>query len=164
MNHRDFISKNYTYHERQKTGMNIGLIGAQNSHARHFCNAINGTGQWPDIRIRFVYGADDPTECTRLCPEFGIEACESEDEVIAKSDAVVVTYRKGSEHYAPVMAAIRAGKPVFNVSPLPRIYGRQRKSWLRPRIQMSPSLAAPTSRACRSCAPSKRASAPAPLS
>ena len=97
--------------------MNIGLIGAQNSHARHFCNAINGTGQWPGVKIRYVYGADDPAECARLCAEFGMEACESEDEVIAKSDAVVVTYRKGSEHYTPVMAAIRAGKPVFNDKP-----------------------------------------------
>ena len=88
--------------------MTIGLIGAQNSHARHFCKAI---------KISYIYGADDPAECARLCGEFGLEECASEEEVIAKSDAVVVTYRKGSEHYAPVMKAIRAGKPVFNDKP-----------------------------------------------
>ena len=88
--------------------MNIGLIGAQNSHSRHFCKAI---------KISYIYGADDPAECARLCDEFGLEECASEEEVIAKSDAVVVTYRKGSEHYAPVMKAIRAGKPVFNDKP-----------------------------------------------
>jgi len=88
--------------------MNIGLIGAQNSHARHFCNTI---------KMRYIYGADDPMECTRLCEEFGLEKCASEDELIAKSDAVVVTYRKGSEHYLPVMKAILAGKPVFNDKP-----------------------------------------------
>jgi predicted dehydrogenase len=97
--------------------MDIGLIGAQNSHARHFCKAVNGTGQWPDVNIRYIYGADDPTECARLCEEFGLAAAASEAELIAKSDAVVVTYRKGSEHYAPVMAAIEAGKPVFNDKP-----------------------------------------------
>ena len=89
--------------------MNIGLIGAENSHARHFCNAIDD--------IRYIYGADDPAECARLCDEFKLTQCASEDEVIAKSDAVVVTYRKGSEHYTPVMKAIRAGKPVFNDKP-----------------------------------------------
>ncbi|MCL2299452.1 MAG: Gfo/Idh/MocA family oxidoreductase [Firmicutes bacterium] len=88
--------------------MDIGLIGAENSHARHFCAAA---------KIRYIYGADDPVECARLCDEFGLENCESEDEVIAKSDAVAVTYRRGSEHYAPVMAALRAGKPVFNDKP-----------------------------------------------
>ena len=88
--------------------MDIGLIGAQNSHARHFCNAI---------KIRYIYGADDPAECARLCADFGLTECASEEEVIAKSDAVAVTYRKGSEHYAPVMKALRAGKPVFNDKP-----------------------------------------------
>jgi len=89
--------------------MNIGLIGAENSHARHFCNALD--------EIRYIYGADDPAECARLCDEFKLIACASEEELIARSDAVVVTYRKGSEHYAPVMKAIRAGKPVFNDKP-----------------------------------------------
>jgi len=97
--------------------MNIGLIGAQNSHARHFCNAINKTGNWPGVKIRYVYGADDPTESAKLCAAFGLAEVASEAELIAKSDAVVVTYRKGSEHYPPVMAALKAGKPVFNDKP-----------------------------------------------
>jgi len=97
-------------------GMNIGLIGAENSHARHFCKAING-GHWPGVKIRYVYGADDPKECARLCEDFNLEECGSEAELIAWSDAVVVTYRKGSEHYMPVMAALKAGKPVFNDKP-----------------------------------------------
>jgi len=88
--------------------MNIGIIGAENSHSRHFCKAIE---------ISYIYGADDPAECARLCGEFGLARCGSEAELIAKSDAVVVTYRKGSLHYEPVMAAIRAGKPVFNDKP-----------------------------------------------
>jgi len=88
--------------------MNIGLIGAENSHARHFCRTIE---------MRYIYGADDPEECARLCAEYGLEECASEEELIAKSDAVVVTYRKGSMHYEPVMKAIRAGRPVFNDKP-----------------------------------------------
>jgi len=88
--------------------MKIGLIGAENSHARHFCNAII---------THYIYGADDPAECKKLCEEFDLEECGSEEELIAKSGAVVVTYRKGSEHYEPVMKALRAGKPVFNDKP-----------------------------------------------
>lgn len=97
--------------------MNIGLIGAENSHSRHFCNAINKGGQWPDVRISHLYGADDENEAKKLSEDFGLILCASEEEVIEKSDAIVVTYRRGSMHYEPVMKAIKAGKPVFNDKP-----------------------------------------------
>ena len=97
--------------------MKIGLIGAQNSHSRHFCEVINKKRPWDDVTISYLYGEDDPAEAKRLCGDFGITACSDEDEVIQKSDAVIVTYRKGSAHYQPVMKALRAGKPVFNDKP-----------------------------------------------
>ena len=97
--------------------MNIGLIGAENSHARHFCNVINGEKRWPDVAIRTLYGADNPEEAQKLCKEFNIILCDSEEEVIAKSDAVAVTYRKGSQHHEPVLGTIKAGKPIFNDKP-----------------------------------------------
>lgn len=97
--------------------MIIGLIGAQNSHARHFCETINKKRLWADVSIRYVYGADDPAECRRLCDEFGLKECGSEEEVIEKSDGVVITYRKGSLHYEPAIKALKAGKAVFNDKP-----------------------------------------------
>lgn len=97
--------------------MTIGLIGAQNSHARHFCNAINGTDNYPGVKIRYVYGGDDPEECARLCADFGLEEAASEEALVEQSDAVVITYRKGSEHYPAAMKALRAGKPTFNDKP-----------------------------------------------
>jgi hypothetical protein len=97
--------------------MKIGLIGAQNSHSRHFCEVINKNKKFEDATIAYIYGGDDPEECKRLCDDFGIAECLSEAEVIEKSDAVAVTYRKGSIHRAPVIAALNAGKPVFNDKP-----------------------------------------------
>jgi len=95
----------------------VGLIGAENSHARNFCVAINKNRLWDDVSIRYIYGADDPSQCKRLCEEYGITECASEDEVIEKSDGVVITYRKGSMHFEPVMKALNAGKLVFNDKP-----------------------------------------------
>jgi predicted dehydrogenase len=97
--------------------MNIGLIGAENSHARHFCNVINGEKPDPGFSITNIYGADNPKEAEALGSEFGLSLSKSEDEVIEKSDAVVITYRKGSLHHLPAMKVLKAGKPLFNDKP-----------------------------------------------
>lgn len=97
--------------------MKIGLIGAQNSHARHFCETINKNQLWEGFSICYIYGEDDPAECQRLCDDFGLIECKSEEEVIEKSEGVVITYRKGSKHYAPTINALKAGKLVFNDKP-----------------------------------------------
>jgi len=97
--------------------MKLGIIGAQNSHSRHFCEVINKNKKFENVNIAYIYGADDPGECKKLCGDYCIEECQSEAELIEKSDAVAVTYRKGSEHYRPVSAALQAGKPVFNDKP-----------------------------------------------
>lgn len=107
--------------------MKIGLIGAQNSHSRHFCEVINKKRPWDDVIISYLYGEDDPAEAKRLCDEFEITACSSEHEVIEKSDALIVTYRKGSIHYQPVMKALEAGKPVFNDKPFACDIGEAQK-------------------------------------
>ncbi|NLY69918.1 MAG: hypothetical protein GX067_09040, partial [Clostridiales bacterium] len=75
-----------------KEGMfTVGLIGAQNSHAKHFCETINKKRLWDDVSIRYIYGADDPAQCKNLCDEYGLAECASEDEVIEKCDGVIVT-------------------------------------------------------------------------
>ena len=44
-----------------KEGMfTVGLIGAQNTHTKHFCETINKKRLWDDVSIRYIYGADDP--------------------------------------------------------------------------------------------------------
>ena len=97
--------------------MKIGLIGAQNSHSRGFCEAINKNRLWDGAAICYLYGADDPAEAKNLCEQYGIAECSSEEETIERSDAVVITYRKGSMHYSPAMKAIGVGKPLFNDKP-----------------------------------------------
>jgi len=95
----------------------IGLIGAQNSHSRDFCESINKKQKFENAVISYIYGGDDTAACKKLCEDYGLTECASEEEVIAKSDAIVVTYRKGSIHYKPVINALKAGKPVFNDKP-----------------------------------------------
>ncbi len=97
--------------------MNIGLIGAENSHARHFCITINKEQRFPKHRITHIHAGDAPDTGAELANEFGLTLVSSEDAVIAACDAVVVTYRKGSLHAEPVLRALKAGKAVFNDKP-----------------------------------------------
>ncbi|MCL2815159.1 MAG: Gfo/Idh/MocA family oxidoreductase [Oscillospiraceae bacterium] len=91
--------------------MKIGLIGAQNSHSKCFCEALNVKGG--EAAVNFIYGADDPAQAKALCEQFGLAECESEEELIEKSDAVAITYRKGSMHYPPAIKTLKAEKPLF---------------------------------------------------
>jgi predicted dehydrogenase len=97
--------------------MKIGLIGAQNSHSRDFCEAVNKKRKYDGAVISYIYGGDDPAACKRLCEDYKLIECASEEQVIEKSDAVVITYRRGSGHYKPAVNALKAGKPVFNDKP-----------------------------------------------
>lgn len=89
--------------------MKTGLIGAQNSHSKGFCEALKGG----DAEVKFIYGADDPEQAKNLSLQFGLTECASEEELIEKSDAVAVTYRKGSMHYRPAIKTLKAKKPLF---------------------------------------------------
>ena len=42
--------------------MKIGLIGAENSHAEHFCKAVNKEKNFPGFSIAWLYGAGGPTD------------------------------------------------------------------------------------------------------
>ena len=94
--------------------MRVGLIGAENFHSRAFSDIFNRRKLFPGFEITAIYGEDDPEKCAALCEEFGIsQSCASEQELIDTCDAVMITYRRGSMHAAPAIAALRAGKPVF---------------------------------------------------
>ena len=93
--------------------MTIGMIGAQNSHAAHFLNAINSEKLYEGVRAGYIYGGDDPETSARLAALHDLENCPDEETLISKSDAVVITYRKGSLHCNAAMKALRAGKPAF---------------------------------------------------
>ena len=97
--------------------MKIGLVGAENSHTLQFCEALNVRHIAEGIRVTHVYGDDSPENAAKMAKDFGLAICESEEELLAACDAVVVTYRCGTRHFEPVMRALRAGKAVFNDKP-----------------------------------------------
>lgn len=93
--------------------MNIGLIGAENFHSKAFAGLFNEQKLFEGFTASYICGADDPEKCAALEKEFNLIHCDSEEEVIEKSDAVMITYRRGSDHAAAAKKALKARKPVF---------------------------------------------------
>lgn len=92
----------------------IGIIGCQSKHAEFFGSIFNINNSFPGYKAVYILGDDEPDRLTYVLDTAKIdEVCENIDELIEKSDIVLITYRLGKLHYKPAMACIEAGKPVF---------------------------------------------------
>ena len=91
----------------------IGLIGAENVHAKHFAEAINEKKLFDGFRVTGVLGDDSKEKADELSKAYGLEICGTLPEIIKSCDAFLITYRKGSAHYNAAMQVLEAGKPVL---------------------------------------------------
>ncbi len=92
--------------------MKIGLLGAESTHAAHFCETVNRLMDTPHL-ITHLFGDDNHQMEQELAERYNLTVCGSAGELIDAVDAVVIVYRMGSLHYGAAMAAMKAGKPVF---------------------------------------------------
>jgi predicted dehydrogenase len=93
---------------------NIGLIGAESKHADFFGTLFNVDARFQGYRVNALWGGDAPDKVPELAGKLGIaNICDSIEEVIDISDAVMVIQRRGSAHYKAAMLALQARKPVF---------------------------------------------------
>ena len=91
----------------------VGLLGAENSHAKHFAEAINGKKLYEGFKVTHIFGNDEPKMTATLCREYDLVNSSSSSDVIENCDVIVITYRKGSLHHEYAMQALRAGKAAF---------------------------------------------------
>ena len=97
--------------------LKIGIIGAENSHAKQFCEFFNkpnenGVFPYPDYRVEYIYA--DPIEASKpLAEEFNVELIDTIDEMLAKVDAIMITSRDGKFHAGFAKPFIEAGIPAF---------------------------------------------------
>lgn len=87
----------------------IGIIGTENSHAAGFSRYIKA--EMAD-RAKIVGLMGDGAK--ELAEEIGAEfVATSVEEFFGKVDAMMVTSRRGSEHYGYIIPFVRQGMPVF---------------------------------------------------
>lgn len=102
----------------------VGIIGAENSHALAFAKLFNmgknhnGTPRYRDVRVTGVFGPD-ASAAEQIREEAETEyIASSPEEFLGKTDAMMITSRKGSEHLKYALPFIKAGMPVFVDKPV----------------------------------------------
>lgn len=92
----------------------IGILGCESKHAEFFGSLLNCGMAFPGYQAAYIFGDDAPDRLYYVQTTANIPyVCASVDELIEKSDAVLITYRLGERHVAPALACIKSGKPVF---------------------------------------------------
>lgn len=94
--------------------MKIGVIGAESKHTEFFSSLLNTSPLFPDMKAVSLWGGDCPERIGWCMSRGGLQvACTRPEEVIERSDGVIITLRRGETHHAWAAACLRAGKPVF---------------------------------------------------
>ncbi len=95
----------------------IGVIGAENSHAKKFATLFRDEPCFADMKIVAV-GGHYPDKNQQLCEDFGIDCLvDKPEEMIGKVDAVIITARDGIYHAGFGRPFIEAGIPMFMDKP-----------------------------------------------
>lgn len=87
--------------------MEIGVIGIESTHIRLYADALSALYPSGEIRITRAWCGDNPYSETAL------ERILDADDLINKSDAVIIALRNGMHHKNHAVRCLRAGKPVF---------------------------------------------------
>lgn len=86
--------------------MEIGVIGAQSKHTELFCSLINTSPLFPRMRAVSLWGGDCPERVDWCMAEGGLQTlCDRPEEVIERSDGVIITLRRGETHKALALLA-----------------------------------------------------------
>lgn len=97
----------------------IGILGSDNSHALAFSKLVNIKNEntdeylFPDFRVVGIYG-HEKEQTEKVAKEGRMEfVAEKPEELMGKTDAVMVVFRHGDLHAQYAMPFIKAGIPVW---------------------------------------------------
>ena len=108
--------------------MKIGIIGTENSHAMAFSKLLNlpdpntGKVRYEDARVAGVYGPDMETAQAIMDMTHVDFIAGGPEDFFGRVDAMMITCRRGSEHYQYAMPFIRKGIPCFIDKPFTTDY------------------------------------------
>ena len=142
-NRRDFVrtaalgtiglgvaSENLIFSKASQTAGKIGIIGLDTSHSTAFTKAINSPDAKPEfagfrVAAAFPRGSSEIKSSYERIPGYteevkkqGVEIVNSIDELISKSDYVLLETNDGRLHLEQVIPVLKAGKRVFIDKPM----------------------------------------------
>lgn len=126
-----FGTRNNSYATGQtQTVKRIGIIGLDTSHSVAFAKALNGpnpSAAYTGFTVTAAYprgSADIESSTKRIAgytaevKKLGIEISATIEELIEKSDYILLETNDGRPHLAQAMKVIKAGKPLFIDKPV----------------------------------------------
>lgn len=100
----------------------IGIIGTESTHALAFAKFFNlpdesGSMRYDDIRVTAIAGSK--SDNARICEAVPIALATDDDtQLLGKVDAVMITSRRGSVHFAQAKLFLEHGLPLFIDKPV----------------------------------------------
>jgi len=93
--------------------MKIGIIGAENSHTRHYAKMINVDGLFPGYSVDYVWG--EKREFAEQAAEVGQipNIVDDTEAMLGKIDALIVDHRHAKYHLPAAEPYIEQGIPTF---------------------------------------------------
>ena len=95
----------------------FAILGCENSHANKFLKYVVTDKLYEDMEVAGIW-SDEPEAVQKLVDEFGVYAMSTPDELVGKIDALVVTARRGSDHFKLAKPYIESGIPMFIDKPI----------------------------------------------
>ena len=95
----------------------FAILGCENSHANRFLKYVVTEKLFDDMEVAGIW-SDEPEAMSKLACEFGVYAMSSPDELVGKIDALIITARRGSDHYNLAKPYIASGIPMFIDKPI----------------------------------------------
>ena len=95
----------------------IVILGCENSHADTFLGFIKNDEKYKDVEVIGVYSTDAGA-AEKLSEKYGVKVMDSYDEAVGKVDGVIVTARRGNQHYEFAKPYIASGVPMFIDKPV----------------------------------------------
>lgn len=94
--------------------MKIAILGVENSHADAFGEIIKSNPEeYGDIEVVGIYSDEEDAVKRIIDKGYASYAASSPDEFLGKVDGVVITARRGDNHYKYAMPYVKAGIPCF---------------------------------------------------
>lgn len=102
----------------------IGCIGHAGRHGEFLSRVFNRDKYFPGYHFSYVFGEDEELSYEEKNKRFyEVEGyCETVEELIEKSDAVMILTIPGESHLPYALKVIEAGKPVFVDKPFATTY------------------------------------------
>lgn len=95
----------------------IVILGCENSHADTFLDFIKNDPKYSDVEVVGVHSEDEGA-ADKLKEKFGVKVLSSYDEAVGKVDGVIITARRGGDHYRFAKPYIASGVPMFIDKPV----------------------------------------------